>query len=95
MGSIPTPLRKKIGDITDLLAREDADTEQLLAATPTPSRKRVSSVAGQDLADLIRDLTEQMHQAAAELQFELAARYRDEVAELKRELRGMQEAGTA
>ena len=94
-GIDPTPLRKKIGDITDLLAREDADTEQLLATTPQPTRKRASSVAGQDLADLIRDLTEQMHQAAAELQFELAARYRDEVAELKRELRGMQEAGTA
>ena len=44
---------------------------------------------------LIEELTEQMHQAAADLQFELAARYRDEVGELKRELRGMQEAGQA
>ncbi|MGI9196580.1 MAG: excinuclease ABC subunit UvrB [Candidatus Nanopelagicales bacterium] len=92
-GIDPTPLRKKIGDITDLLAREDADTEQLLSTAP--GRKRSGSLAGQDLVDLIRDLTEQMHQAAAELQFELAARYRDEVSELKRELRGMQEAGTA
>ena len=94
-GIDPTPLRKKIGDITDLLAREDADTEALLAQSSTARHKRASSLAGQDLTDLIRDLTEQMHQAAAELQFELAARYRDEVAELKRELRGMQEAGTA
>ena len=94
-GIDPTPLRKKIGDITDLLAREDADTEALLAQASSARQKRASSLAGQDLTDLIRDLTEQMHQAAAELQFELAARYRDEVAELKRELRGMQEAGTA
>ena len=89
----PTPLRKKIGDITDMLAREDADTEALLAEEPV--RRKASSLAGQDLTDLIRDLTEQMHQAAAELHFELAARYRDEISELKRELRGMREAGTA
>ena len=94
-GIDPTPLRKKIGDITDLLAREDADTEALLAQSSAPVKRRATSLAGQDLAELIRDLTAQMHQAAAELQFELAARYRDEVAELKRELRGMQEAGTA
>jgi excinuclease ABC subunit B len=48
-----------------------------------------------DLADLIQQLTDQMHSAAAELQFELAARLRDELAELKRELRGMREAGVA
>ena len=92
-GIDPTPLRKKIGDITDLLAREDADTEALLAEEPVS--KRASTLAGQDLTDLIRDLTAQMHQAAAELHFELAARYRDEISELKRELRGMREAGTA
>jgi excinuclease ABC subunit B len=46
-----------------------------------------------DLADLIGQLTDQMHAAAAELQFELAARLRDEIGELKRELRGMHEAG--
>jgi Helicase subunit of the DNA excision repair complex len=45
--------------------------------------------------ELIQDLTQQMHLAASELQFELAARYRDEVGELKKELRGMQEAGQA
>jgi excinuclease ABC subunit B len=47
-----------------------------------------------DLADLIQQLTDQMHSAAAELQFELAARLRDEINELKRELRGMREAGS-
>jgi excinuclease ABC subunit B len=92
-GIDPTPLRKKIGDITDLLAREDADTSELLSSAASPVRAR--SIAGQDLVGLIEELTAQMHQAAADLQFELAARYRDEVAELKRELRGMHEAGTA
>ena len=46
-----------------------------------------------ELANLIQQLTDQMHAAAAELHFELAARLRDEVNELKRELRGMQAAG--
>jgi excinuclease ABC subunit B len=46
-----------------------------------------------ELADLIQQLTEQMHAAAAELQFEVAARIRDEIRELKRELRGMRDAG--
>lgn len=91
-GIDPQPLRKKIADITDLLAREDADTQQLLAANPSP---RAKSVAGSDLTQLIQDLTEQMHSAAGELQFELAARLRDEISDLKRELRGMQEAGQA
>jgi excinuclease ABC subunit B len=92
-GIDPAPLRKKIGDITDLLAREDADTQALLREADAPVRAR--SIAGQDLVALIEELTAAMHQAAADLQFELAARYRDEVSDLKRELRGMQEAGTA
>jgi excinuclease ABC subunit B len=46
-----------------------------------------------DLAQLIRQLDDQMHEAAGELQFELAARLRDEIAELKKELRGMEAAG--
>ena len=98
MGIDPTPLRKRIGDITEMLAREDADTVSLMSSRAADSgrpSRRPTTVAGQDLVDLIQQLTEQMHAAAAELQFELAARYRDEVSELKRELRGMQEAGTA
>jgi excinuclease ABC subunit B len=46
-----------------------------------------------ELATLIEQLTEQMHVAATELQFELAARLRDEIQELKKELRGMEAAG--
>lgn len=89
-GIDPQPLRKKIADITDLLAREDADTETLLAAHVAHKAK---TAAGVDLASLIQELTDQMHSAAGELQFELAARLRDEISDLKRELRGMQEAG--
>jgi excinuclease ABC subunit B len=48
-----------------------------------------------ELADLIGELTDQMHAAAAELQFEVAARLRDELGELKKELRQMREAGIA
>jgi len=91
-GVDPQPLRKKIADITDLLARENADTQVLLS---TPSLAKVKSAAGVDLATIIQELTDQMHVAAGELQFELAARLRDEVSDLKRELRGMQEAGQA
>ena len=45
-----------------------------------------------ELAQLIQDVTEQMHQAATDLHFELAARLRDEVRELKKELRQMRSA---
>ncbi|MCX6432349.1 MAG: excinuclease ABC subunit UvrB [Actinobacteria bacterium] len=96
-GVDPQPLRKRIADITDLLAREDADTQQLLAETAksaTKGARRGRSLAGDELLSLIEDLTAQMHLAASELQFELAARLRDEVGDLKKELRGMREAGT-
>ena len=100
-GIDPTPLRKKIGDITDLLAREDADTDALLAATGD-ARKRgqvvplgernLKDLPSSELASLIEQLTAQMHGAAAELQFEVAARLRDEIRDLKKELRQMLEA---
>lgn len=104
-GVDPQPLRKKIGDITDLLAREDADTAALLSATGDHKRKGAPVPLGQhtanladipsgDLAALIQQLSDQMHAAAADLQFEVAARLRDEIGELKKELRGMLEAGS-
>ncbi|MGQ0631941.1 MAG: excinuclease ABC subunit UvrB [Sporichthyaceae bacterium] len=112
-GIDPTPLRKKIGDILDSIAREDADTAELIGGSgrsrsrgkaPVPGLSSKVAGAGRhagelaglpsaDLADLIQSLTDQMHTAAAELAFELAARLRDEIRELKRELRGMHEAG--
>jgi excinuclease ABC subunit B len=90
-GVDPQPLRKKIADITDLLAREDADTAELLSESAAGASNRKRPKAEEELVSLIDDLTAQMHHAAAELQFELAARLRDEVGDLKRELRGMRE----
>jgi len=105
-GIDPTPLRKKIADITDSLIREDEDTRNLLgrpqgkgrAPVPGLGSHGVSSVdyvgkPAEELEALIEDLSQQMHTAAAELQFELAARFRDEISELKKELRGMRAAG--
>jgi excinuclease ABC subunit B len=110
-GVDPQPLRKKIADITEMLAREDEDTAELLGGggrqqsrgkAPVPglssrdTGRHAAELAGmpsQDLAALVQALTDQMHSAAAELQFELAARLRDEIQDLKRELRQMVEAG--
>jgi len=107
-GIDPQPIRKKIADITDMLAREDVDTNDLLGGrqrgrgrAPVPSlgakettaqARRVAGLPAGDLADLIQELTTQMHAAAADLQFELAARLRDEIRDLKSELRQMVEA---
>ena len=98
-GIDPTPLRKKIADITDLIAKEIDDTEDLAATskkigfTSGIHSKHAHSLPRQELIALIESLTLQMKSAAAELSFELAARLRDEIRELKRELKGMQEAG--
>ena len=116
-GIDPQPLRKKIADITDMLAREDETTQELLATwqgmgvrgdkskkAPVPGLSRMQTeriherapdtagIPSSDLAELIQELTTQMKAAAAELQFEVAARLRDEISELKKELRQMIEA---
>jgi excinuclease ABC subunit B len=101
MGIDPQPLRKKIADITDLIAKESEDTAALIArgkrvVSETPvgvHAKSLVALPRAELLGLIDSLTEQMRNAAAELQFELAARLRDEIKELKRELRNMDEAG--
>ena len=94
-GIDPTPLRKKIADITDLITKEVEDTEGL-GSKVASSGIRVSghSLPRQELIGLIESLTDQMKLAASDLSFELAARFRDEIRELKKELRGMEEAGT-
>jgi excinuclease ABC subunit B len=56
-------------------------------------RENVGTMPRAELADLVQQLTDQMMNAARELQFELAARLRDEIADLKKELRGMDAAG--
>ena len=96
-GIDPQPLRKKIADITDMLAREDADTAGLMTRTggrrvsPVPlgshEARNTEGMPASELAGLVQELTEQMHSAAAELQFELAARLRDEIADLKKMIR--------
>jgi excinuclease ABC subunit B len=102
-GVDPQPLRKKIADITDLIARESEDTEELLSHEKGGAKK-IASSAGiydkssaslprKDLIALIGSLTDQMRNAASELQFEVAARLRDEIKILKKELRMMEEAG--
>src|SRR3954469_4244213 len=125
-GIDPQPLRKRIADITDMLNREAADTQEMLGGVSVGGSGRSqsrgkSAVPGRggrgvsggvvgvgaharggldvaelpraQLADLIQQLNEQMLHAARELQFEVAARLRDEISELKKELRGMDAAG--
>jgi excinuclease ABC subunit B len=104
-GIDPQPLRKRIADITDVLAREGADTQKLLAKrdgsskkkSPTPNLRRegIAAEGATELEALIADLNDQMLAAAGELKFELAARLRDELADLKRDLRQMEKAGHA
>ncbi len=115
-GLDPQPLRKKIADITEMLAREDENTEELLRTwadvgqkgraggvkpgkSPTPALSRIhrdipdtAGIPSSDLAELIQGLTDQMRTAAADLHFEVAARLRDEISDLKKELRQMMEA---
>ena len=105
-GIDPTPLRKKIADITDSLNREELDTEALMeslrkqparkvASTPMRGRRDIGKAGSEQLLETIMDLDAQMRAAAAELKFELAARIRDEIGELKRELRQFEQAGHA
>ena len=97
-GVDPQPLRKKISDITELIAKEEEDTQKLLGGKRSDApaigvhSKTLVSLPRQELLALIESLTDQMRSAAAELQFELAARLRDEIKDLKRELRAMEEA---
>jgi excinuclease ABC subunit B len=96
-GVDPQPLRKKIADITDSILREEQDTAELLEKSKNkkagnkgviPLKARPNQNASYDeLLDLVVDLDQQMKSAAAELKFELAARLRDEISELKYTLR--------
>jgi len=96
-GVDPQPLRKKIADITDSILREEQDTAELLEKSKgkkagnkavTPLKARPNQNASYDeLLDLVVDLDQQMKSAAAELKFELAARLRDEISELKYTIR--------
>ncbi|WP_022867843.1 excinuclease ABC subunit UvrB [Schaalia vaccimaxillae] len=104
-GIDPQPLRKKISDVTDMLAREQIDTESLLEggyrkeksasarkAAGSQTTRSSGAEAQTDLAGLIEELSAQMMTAAEHLQFEVAARLRDEIEDLKKELRQMKRA---
>ncbi|SPT56526.1 excinuclease ABC subunit B [Schaalia odontolytica] len=106
-GIDPQPLRKKIADVTDMLAREQVDTQTLLEGgyrKEKTARERSESAVGAgcsassgaraeaELAELIEELSAQMMTAAQHLQFEVAARLRDEIEDLKKELRAMKRA---
>ena len=105
-GIDPQPLRKKISDVTDMLAREQVDTQTLLEggyrkekskrersdATGGPRAMTSGQRAEAELAELIEELSAQMMTAAQHLQFEVAARLRDEIEDLKKELRAMKRA---
>ena len=105
-GIDPQPLRKKISDVTDMLAREQVDTQTLLEGgyrKEKSKRERSDATGGgravisgqraeAELAELIEELSAQMMIAAQHLQFEVAARLRDEIEDLKKELRAMKRA---
>ena len=105
-GIDPQPLRKKISDVTDMLAREQVDTQTLLEGgyRKEKSKRERSDATGDgravtsgqraeaELAELIEELSAQMMTAAQHLQFEVAARLRDEIEDLKKELRAMKRA---
>jgi excinuclease ABC subunit B len=91
-GIDPAPLRKKISDITEMLVREDRDTRALTEQGGGKGRKGVQSQAAEELATLISELNDQMMSAADSLRFELAARLRDEIHDLKKELRQIRDA---
>jgi excinuclease ABC subunit B len=104
LGVDPQPLQKKIIDITDQIEREELDTAELIAelgkakgrkatSVPLRSNRGIAAMAQDEILAVVLDLDAQMRQAARELQFELAARLRDEIAELKHELRQMKKAG--
>jgi excinuclease ABC subunit B len=104
LGVDPQPLQKKIIDITDQIEREELDTAELIAelgkakgrkatAVPLRSNRGIAAMAQDEILAVVLDLDAQMKHAASELQFELAARLRDEIAELKHELRQMKKAG--
>jgi excinuclease ABC subunit B len=104
LGVDPQPLQKKIIDITDQIEREELDTAELIAelgkakgrkatSVPLRSNRGIAAMAQDEILAVVLDLDAQMRHAARELQFELAARLRDEIAELKHELRQMKKAG--
>ncbi|WP_288746911.1 excinuclease ABC subunit UvrB [uncultured Corynebacterium sp.] len=92
-GVDPQPLRKKIADILDQVYENNGEEAAESDPSAVVEKRDVSSMATDEVEALINDLQAQMGAAARELKFELAGRLRDEIADLKKELRGLKEAG--
>lgn len=92
-GIDPQPLRKKIADILDQVYEDGGEEESNSDPSAVVEKRDISSMATDEVQALIDDLSAQMGAAARELKFELAGRLRDEIADLKKELRGLKEAG--
>ncbi|MBH5298836.1 excinuclease ABC subunit UvrB [Corynebacterium ulcerans] len=94
-GIDPQPLRKKIADILDQVqeARGEAATQEAAADAAIVEKRDLSTMPADKVEALISELTAQMGEAARDLKFELAGRLRDEIIDLKKELRGMRELG--
>ena len=90
-GIDPQTIRKKVSDILELLQTRDAPALERRRREIQPRAPMELPV--DDLTRLIRSLEEEMREAASELRFEYAARLRDEVEDLKRELREMTRVG--
>lgn len=93
-GIDPKPLRKKIADLTDQIHKEEVDTATLVESLKQGKGKSKSKLSTPNNTDellaTVLELEAEMRNAAAELQFELAARLRDEVSDLKRVLRDIE-----
>jgi excinuclease ABC subunit B len=88
-GIDPHTVRKRVSDILELVQSQAQVGERRRRDTEV---RRTLDVTGEDLTRLIMSLEEEMHEAAKELRFEYAARLRDEISELKRELKQVAEA---
>jgi excinuclease ABC subunit B len=92
-GIDPQTIRKRVGDIIAAVRAEEAGEDYAPAEQVVRDLDLdASALPQEELAALIRRIEEEMHEAAGELRFEYAARLRDEVADLKRELKAMQDA---
>ncbi|HMT48896.1 MAG TPA: excinuclease ABC subunit UvrB [Dietzia sp.] len=94
-GIDPQPLRKKIADILDRVGEVSGDVSDPRERPELVGARAAGGAARprKELEKLIGEMTEQMMPAATDLRFELAGRLRDEIAELRKELKGMREAG--
>jgi excinuclease ABC subunit B len=93
-GLDPKPLQKKISDISAMLAQEEIENEEFGQKSTKTYRKVTEEIISfDDMLDLVTDLTAQMRVAAERLEFEIAGSLRDEIQEIKREMRQLKGAG--